>query len=138
MKSGLPAIVIALGSPNAGRSAPDVREVVLPAVPLRLQDILVAAVPPARPRLVRPAEAEREVGLARGQHLGERPLEESLPVEPVVVVAEAVYPVLAGELGLRLARLGQPKIVEAQVCGNVRLVVTREEGLRARDVAATR
>ena len=66
------------------------REVVLCAVGLRLEQIVVPAVPATRPRVVGPAEREREVGLARGQHLVERPVQQPLPVEPVVVVAEAV------------------------------------------------
>ena len=102
MKTGLPSTVIARGSRSAGQQPADVLEVVLLAVGLRLEDVLFPSVPATRPRLVRPAEAEREVGLAGREHLVERPLEQPLPAEPVVVVAERLDAGLARERGLRL------------------------------------
>ena len=60
------------------------------------QDFMLGTVPSSRPRLVRPADAEREIGTARLEHFIERPMKQTLPVEPVVVVAEAFDAVLPG------------------------------------------
>ncbi len=100
--------------------------------------VVVAAVPAPRPVLVRPADAEREVGFAAAVHLVERTLEQAPPVEPVVVVAEAVDAVAARERGLRGARLGDAQVVEAEIRRQVRLVVPGEERSCAHDVASTR
>ena len=83
--------------------------------------------PDARPGLVGPGQTEREVGRPRVQGLVERPLEQSLSAEPVVPVAEAGDPVVAGQLGLGLTHLGHPEVVEAQIGGQVRLGVAPEE-----------
>ena len=122
-----------------GREEPgDVPTVVLLAVGLRLEDVVLLAVPAPRPRLVRPAEAEGEVGPAAREHLLERALEQLLSREPVVVVTEAGDSVGACQLGLRLARLGEPEVVEAEARRQARLVVAVEEGPRVRDVAPLR
>ena len=104
----------------------EVRDVVVGGVRLRQQDGVRLSVPRARPRLVRPAEQEREVGLAALQHLVERSLEQSPSGEPVVVVAERVEAVRGGELRLRRPHLGHAEVVVAEVGGFVRLLVAAE------------
>ena len=69
--------------------------VVGPRVGLR-DEHAVAAGPDRRPVLVRPAEAEREVGLAAREHLVERALEQPATGEPVVPVAERLDAVRGG------------------------------------------
>ena len=56
------------------------------------QHLARPAVPGAGPVLVGPAEHERKVGLARGQHRVQRTIEQTAAGKPVVVVAEAVDP----------------------------------------------
>src|SRR5215472_16863137 len=92
-----------LADANVSRVAKERREVRCEAtigigrVPLRDEDVVVAAVPASSPVLVCPARAERKVGLAARTHFVERSLEQAPPVEPVVVVAKAVDSVLARE-----------------------------------------
>src|SRR6185295_16061666 len=88
----------------------------------------------ARPVLVRPADAERKIGLAGGQHRVERLLEQPLSAEPVVVVAERIDAMLAGEVRLRdaCARIGE--IVVAELRRLVRLRVTGKDGSAAPNV----
>ena len=96
---------------------------------------MVCAVPAARPVLVRPAHAERKIGLAGLQHFVERPLEQPPAVEPVVVVAKAVDAVFAREIRLRDPRLRNAQVVEPEIGGKMRLIVALELRLRANDVA---
>ncbi len=113
---------------------PDVGEVVLVAERLGHQHLAAAGVPVACPFLVGPAEGEGEVGGPGSEHLVEGPLEESLPVEPVVVVDEARDAVFGRQGGLGLANLGHPQVVVAEFARYVRLEVAGEEGLGPRDV----
>ena len=71
--------------------------------------------PDAGPALVRPAQAEREIGLTAVEHLAKRALQHAATGEPIMVVAEPLDAMLAGEIGLRGTRLGDPQIVEAEV-----------------------
>ena len=73
--------------------------------------------------MVGPAQAERKVRLAGLQDLVDRTLKDAAATEPVVVIAKALDAVLACQIGLRLPRLGQAQIVEAQVRRHVGLVV---------------
>ena len=91
------------------------------------QHLAGIAVPDAAPGLVGPAQAEREVRLARGEHFVERPLDDALPGKPVVVIAERFNAILPGKVGLGRTRLRAPKVVKSQIGGNVRLVVSRIE-----------
>ena len=100
--------------------------VVRPGIGLLDEDAVRGAVPDAAPCLVRPAEAEREVGLAAGKDLRKWPVEELPPGEPVVPVAERCDAVLPGEICLGASDLGHPQVVEAEVGGQVRLVVAAE------------
>ncbi len=79
--------------------------------------------------LVRPTEAEGELGSTGSEHLGEWALEHLTPVEPIVVVAETVYAVLARHLGLRFPHFRDAQVVEAEICGQVRLIVSWKERL---------
>ncbi len=101
---------------------------------LRDQDFAIGAVPAPRPVLVGPAEAIREIRAARFPHFLHRTLEQALAGEPVVVVAEPVNAAGAGKCRLLFSRFGDPQVVEPQVGGQVRLVMTVEVGSRARDV----
>src|SRR5581483_645977 len=78
------------------------------------------------PVLVGPADAEREVGTPAPEHLVERPLEEAPAAEPIVVVAEPVNAVRAGELRLLVAHLRDPEVVEPELGRQVGLVVALE------------
>jgi hypothetical protein len=77
----------------------DMVEVVFQRVSLLL-DMALFTKPPARPRLVGPGQAERELGLARGEDLGERAFEQPCAVEPVVPVAESFDAMCDSQLGL--------------------------------------
>ena len=82
----------------------------------------------AIPRLVGPAEAEGEVGLAALHHLAEGAFQLFMAVtKPVFVVAESRDASLACKGGLSLTHLWQTKVVESQVSRNLRLVVAAEE-----------
>lgn len=86
------------------------------------------------PALVGPAEAEREIWLARGQHFGERALELPPACAPVVEIAESVDAVCASQVGLRQTHLGHTQVAVAEIRRNSRLVVAREESSGARQL----
>ena len=89
--SGLPSTRTYRGSANAGSRWRMCSTVVLRGVLLRARAPRPSSPSHgAGPGLVGPAEAEREVGRARLEHLVERALEQAPALEPVVVVAEAV------------------------------------------------
>src|SRR5262245_18840819 len=96
--------------------------------------MIAQAVPLPRPFLVGPAQAERKVGLAGFQNFLKWTLQQAAAVEPVVVIAEAVDSVFAGQVGLSLPRLWQSQVVEAQIGRQVRLVVPPKLRLAAGDV----
>ena len=87
-------------------------------------------VPYAGPRLICPTQTERIVRLPRSQHLGERPLEDALAAEPVVIVAERLDSEFTRQLGLRGTSLRDSEIVKAEVGRNVRLIVAAKQWLR--------
>src|SRR6478735_7492123 len=97
--------------------------VVFERVALGLKNVAATAVPHTSPILVGPTQHERKVRLPRPQYFLEWPFEESLTVEPVVVIAEAVDAVTSGKRRLRFASLGKSQVVEAQIPGEVWLVV---------------
>ena len=115
-----------------GDDGVEVRLVVLRAgVGLLHQHPVGGAVPDAGPRLVGPAEAERDRRLAAGQHLGEGRLQDpATAAEPVVPVAERLDAVLLRQRGLGLSGLRQPQVVEAEVRGQRGLPVTGVERAR--------
>ena len=85
------------------------------AVGLLDEDAVACAVPDAAPGLVCPGQAERESRLPSQKYLRIWPLEEPAPGEPVMPVAERFDAVFGSEFRLRLARLGQTKVVEPEV-----------------------
>ena len=74
------------------------------------------------------------VGLAAPQDLVDGALQQPPALEPVVVVAEGVDAVLAGQRRLGRAGLGEAQIVEAQVRRQLGLLVAREARPRPGDV----
>jgi hypothetical protein len=105
-----------------------VAPIVLGGVGLLHQDVSLLAKPPARPGLVRPAEAETERRMAGFQDLGERTLDQPAAVEPVVVVTKPLDSSGTRQVGLGLACLGQAQVIEAQIGRNVGLTVPLEQG----------
>src|SRR5262249_55075002 len=76
----------------------DVLLVVVLTILLRDQNLFVVPVPPPAPVLVRPAQAEGEVRLARRQDLGKGALEEAFALKPIMVVTEPVNAVFPGQV----------------------------------------
>src|SRR5260370_6246957 len=102
------------------------------------QDLVVGAVPTPRPILVRPAQAVREVRLARSAYLLDGAFEQSLAGKPIVVIAKAVQRVLARKRGLLLADLRHAQVIEPRVRRQLRLVVPDEIWRRASYVSPLR
>ena len=113
-------------------------DVVLFAVRLRHEHVVLLSVPPARPVLVRPADAERKTRASVFEQPLERALEQALAVEPVVVEAEPVHPVALGQGHLLEVGLSKAEIVEPQVRGQTRLKVPLEVRACAGDVPPLR
>ena len=110
------------------------RQVVLRRVVLADQDVGLVAVPAPGPVLVGPAQGERQVQ-ARVSQIGvQRPLQQALPVEPVVVEAEARDAGVASHGHLLSHHLGQAQVVIAQIPCQARLVVAQELRLGLGDV----
>ena len=84
------------------------------------------------PVVVRPSEAEGEVGFARPQHFGERPLHQAFSVVPVMPVAEGGHGVGLRQFGLRGTNLRQAEVVEAEFGREFGLVVSGVEPSRSR------
>src|SRR5262249_5946330 len=105
---------------KAGEDPAAVSLVVLGRMLLRHEAVLLLAEPSARPWLVSPGEAEREVRAAEPQDLVKRPLQQALPMEPVVPVAETFDSVLVRQLDLGLPRFRKAKVVESQIGGQAR------------------
>src|SRR4051794_52858 len=112
---------------------PDMRQIIFPAVCLGLEDLLRTVKVP-RPRLVCPAEGKRKVRFTGAQDLLKWLLQQLLAFEPVVVIAEAMDPVLPGQRGLGLTHVRQAQIVIAKLGRHPRLLVTRKEWLGLPDV----
>ena len=62
--------------------------VVFAAVLLLQQNLAFLSQPGPAPSFLRPAQPEREVRLARLEHLASRPLEKQPTVEPAIVVTK--------------------------------------------------
>ena len=96
-------------------------------VPLFEEHLAVEAVPGPRPVLVGPTEAERKVRAAARQQSLHRLLEDPPAVEPIVVEAEAVDAVPAGQFGLPLEHGLVGQVVVADVgMRHARLLVAGE------------
>ena len=88
---------------------------------------MIISNPTAGPALIGPAKAEGEIGLTCAEDLSDGTLQQLLTTEPIVVVAEAMDAVLAGEIGLLLTHLRKTEVVVAEICGKVGLVVAGKE-----------
>jgi hypothetical protein len=80
------------------------------------------------PRLVRAGQAEREVGDSAAKDRLEHAVEHSPTAKPVVPLAEARHTVSLCQLGLPHPRLIDPQVGEAELAGNVGLVMARIQG----------
>src|SRR5438105_11938920 len=96
------------------------------------QNALRRPVPDAGPSLVCPAKAEWEFGSAGMQHFVKRALQNTPSRKPVMVVTEPFNAVAAGQNSLRFAGFRHAKIIESDVCGNMRLIMPRKHRLRLR------
>ena len=105
-----------------------------PRIGLLDQHAVRCAMPDAAPGLIRPAQAERKIRLAGGQHLVERTLEEALAGKPVVVVAECLDADFSGHVRLGVPRLRKAQVVETEVRRDVRLVMALEKRCRFRGI----
>ena len=86
------------------------------AVGLAHENVRFAAVPPSRPILVGPHQAEGQPHVP-GQSVLDWPLQELLAGEPVVVVHEAFDPGTLGERRLAGDRIRHTQVIETQVAG---------------------
>ena len=78
------------------------------------------------PSVVGPAEAEGKIRLTAPDQRFYWFLENLTTREPVVIKAERMYPVLLGQVGLRLSSLWQSEVVEPEVSRDVGLIVSPE------------
>ena len=91
------------------------------------------------PCMVCPADAERKVGFATFNNLIERSFEELFsPAEPVMIVAEALYPCLPCQHSLLLSGLRKSQVVETKVGGYAWLSVSTEQRLGLSHVSPLR
>src|SRR5205085_8856589 len=98
-------------------------------------DLALLSIPAPRPVLVCPAETERKIECRILEQALDRTLEQTTAAEPVVVEAEAIDPVALGECGLLDIRVPEAKIVESQVAGQARLIMTSKNRPRSGDVS---
>ena len=119
--------------PESGQHGPEMRRIVFDAS-VKLFDQHVAVRDPvgeSPPAFVGPGQREREIGFAAGQHLVEGAFEQPFAVtEPVMPVDEALDAVFAGQIRLRLPRLGDPQVVIPQIGRDTGLIVIPEIPLR--------
>ena len=108
--------------------------VVFDGVLLLHEDLGVFAVPATGPALVGPVDAEGHIEVGHGEQVLQRGFEQAAAVEPVVMEAEAVYAVAAGEGDLAAKHVGRTEVVEAELARQARLIVSDEAGYRLGDV----
>src|SRR5215470_17417118 len=107
----------------------NVLPIVVGGVSLGEKYLVLLSVPLSRPVLVGPAQAEGKLRTTGAKHLVEGAAEEPTTIEPVVIVAEARDAIGASEIRLGFSGLGNAQVVEAEVGGQVRLIVPLEERL---------
>ena len=78
----------------------DESEVVVRRIPLRDEDFALFSIPATRPILVRPADAEWEVGFACLDYSPNRQIEQDLSSKPIVVITKTGDASLPRQLGL--------------------------------------
>jgi hypothetical protein len=83
------------------------------AVLLFHEYLLILPIPAAGPIPIGPAKAEREIGLSGFQDLVEWPLKKALSIEPIMVIAKTVDPIVPRHVRLSLTRLGKSQIIKA-------------------------
>jgi len=111
---------------------------VVVVVSLLHQHLVVLAIPAPSPALVRPAQRERLVEVEVSEEIIDRPAQQPVTAEPVVVVAECPDPVSFRQVELTEPCLAQSQIVEAEFPREVRLLVSGEEWTRSGDVRPLR
>ena len=109
-------------------------QIVFRAVCLRHQHLFLAAVPNSCPIVIGPTEAKWKIWRAKLENFVDREFQQPGPAEPVVVIAEAVDAILGRKGSLSSSRLGQPKIIETEIGGQMRLVVSTKTRTRLDDV----
>ena len=101
---------------------------------LRDEDVLFRAVPAPTPCFVRPAEAKPNVDVFPAIKRCQRPFQQSLAAEPIVMDAKAGDPVSPGQRGLAFQDFLVGQIVEAEVGGKMGLIMPGKLGQRPRHV----
>src|ERR1041385_7917900 len=88
------------------------------------QYFILRAIPCAGPIFICPCNAETIVGVVCFRHPFERQVQQPFAGEPVVKVAKPIKAVAFGKLGLLFHYVSNPKIIEPQICRQVRLIMT--------------
>ena len=109
-------------------------QIVVVRVFLGNQNFSVEAIPAPAPVFVGPADAERKIRPTGLYNFVQRPVQQALAGEPIVVVAETVNPVLPGQGSLFFPDFGKSQVVETQIRGQPWLVVADEVGHGLSDV----
>ncbi len=90
------------------------------------QNFGVQTVPAPAPIFIGPTDAKRKIRATGLHHLIQRPVQQSLAGEPIVVITKAVNAILSGQGRLLLAHFGHAQIVKPQIRRQARLVVAAE------------
>ena len=117
-----------------GVEVADVGQVVRLGIILTNQDFIILAIPTPRPIFIGPTDAERKIRLAGGQNVIDGLMQQTMTIEPIVVVAESIDTVAASQIRLGLANLGQAEVVKTQVRWQVGLLMACEIGLGPADI----
>jgi hypothetical protein len=81
-------------------------------------------VPPASPWFIGPTQTKWQVGCPGPQNFVEWPFEQSPALEPIVIIAKAVHPILLCHIRLSFPGLWQAQVVKAKISRQVRLVMS--------------
>lgn len=92
------------------------------------QYLIITTVPCPGPVFIGPAEHEGEIWLSGTEHVIYRTFHQEMPVEPVMIKAEAVYTVIPCHIGLGLHCLGDTQVIEPKIRRQMRLIVSSEQG----------
>ena len=103
-------------------------------MPLSDEDFTLFPIPASRPILVRPADAEWEVGFACLHNSPDRQIEENVSSEPVVVITKTVDARLPRQLGLSFQDALLREIIVSQLRRHMRLIMTFKIGMTSADV----
>jgi len=96
---------------------------------LLLKNAVGGAMPDSGPGTVRPAQAEWKIRDSGTDHVVERPLQQALAVEPVVVITKRLDTIALRQTCLFLADIGHPQVIKTQVGGQIRLPVAKKQRL---------